>query len=464
MKLQRVYFRIHVSGFTLIELSIVLFIIGVLITIGIGFWKGAYKFIKFKQYLQKFEQKKELLLSASNSPEHLTEVYKRDVKNSFPKSVLIFSQAYLRTFPNPCYFSEELSPIEDAPFLKFKLFRGKKIKEFLIPFFYVETGLNNKFEFKYDGENTIVIKDTPQVDDKYLAPSMEFLRSYHKCGFLPQYVIDSVTPENRVLDKKTVVYRVVYPSECDLMVSSPVEIKKFKEHKKEVELGLKEGINLVEFVLLKEGKEIYRRRDYIGVIGKENPDCSIENFEVLPESNSTEELSAPLRTKFKWDFPCAKKYKCLIDFGDGEYAYFPECENVSIAHTYLYKGIFKPVLFIDDGNFTYTKETELEIDEGNDIPKVLFYAELEKIGKKNKVNEQLKLSIKVEDEESCICKVYYKSKRFLKNKNCDKINLKLIEKSFKFVPIKIVIEDRFGAKKIISAYGDELPWLMGDLN
>jgi hypothetical protein len=248
------------------------------------------------------------------------------------------------------------------------------------------------------------------------------------------------------------------------MVFSPVEIKKFKEPKKEVELSLKEGINLVEFVLLKEGKEIYRRRDYIGVIGEENPDCSIENFEVLPESNSTEELSAPLRTKFKWDFPCAKKYKCLIDFGDGEYAYFPECENVSIAHTYLYKGIFKPVLFIDDGNFTYTKETELEIDEGNDIPKVLFYAELEKIGKKNKVNEQLKLSIKVEDEESCICKVYYKSKRFLKNKNCDKINLKLIEKSFKFVPIKIVIEDRFGAKKIISAYGDELPWLMGDLN
>lgn len=457
--------RKRYKGFSLIEIAVVIAIIGILLTVGMGLWKQAYRYLKFKKYIEGFRERKELLLEGVDSPFHLKRVYETGVKESFPFSRLILSQAFLRTFPDPCFYFPEVSAVEDAPFLTFRRLKGKRVEEFVVPFFYLESGPDRKFQFDFDGEKKVVIRVGPKFDDRYLAPSIPLLRSRRKCPLLPKVSIDAVIPEERITERERIVYRIIYPRGYKLVISSPVEVKELAEHRKRVNLLLQPGINMLDFILFKDGEEVYRRKDYVALFRAPNPDCELKAFGlVFPEAQSEPPFSAPLRVKLRWDFPCANTYRCLVDFGDGDYVYLPDCGSVPISHTFSHRGRFEVRLFIDDGRYSYSARQEIEIEEGNEKPEIKIEANLKKIWKGRKSKEVFTLFVKVKDEEKCACRLYYNSRLLTQNDNCQKLSLNMHEESFEHIPIKLVVEDEFSAKTVLNAYAEEWPWLTGVQN
>ena len=132
-------------GFSLIELAIVLTVMGIILSIGVSMWKGAYRFMKFKKYSEAFNERRELLLNVSDSPSHIKRVYATELLPGVPGARLYLSEAFIRQFPDPCSWHEALSANEDARFFLVRSGRGASIKEIKALYFYVEPGFDGKY-------------------------------------------------------------------------------------------------------------------------------------------------------------------------------------------------------------------------------------------------------------------------------------------------------------------------------
>jgi len=355
------------KGFTLIELVVVLFILSILLTIGIKIYRDIFRFAQFKKRMLIFEQEKNLLLSASDSPEHLNLVFKKiHQKDRYGK--LYLSQAFLRTFPHPCYIPEESSLLKTANFYIIKLKHGNKIEQKKVLFFYLNFGRDKKSAIKEIDDHTFLL-DT-KSDDFLYAPSLAELRYYWKCRERFTSFLDTLITEAHIYSEETseVNYKFFLPEGLKLRIISPGEVKEL-ENATEARVHVSPGINLIKFQVIKEGEVIQEFRDYVGVERKfdeedEQEDEQKFEFSAIPLGvDATEELKAPLSVKFVWKIACGENSspKCLLDFGDGNYYYFPECKSRELVYNYLFKGTFFPKLFVDCGNFTVVKKEKLFI-------------------------------------------------------------------------------------------------------
>lgn len=447
-------------GFSLIELAIVLSIIGIILSIGVSMWKGAYRFMKFKKYSEAFDERRELLLSASDSPFHIKMVYAREFLRSVPRARLYLSQAYIRQFPDPCSWHEALSANEDARFFLIRSGRGASMKEVKALYFYVEPGFDGRFQFGYDNDRTFTVDTGPDFDDRYVAPSLEVLQSHLKCKPSQRVSLDAMIPEERITGEGSILYKLVYPSGYRITISSSQEVREFEENIKSVHISLHPGINAISFALQDASKPVYRAMDYVAATGEENRECGLEGFEFIASGQKEDHLRAPVSGTFRWHFSCSSQAKCLLDFGDGSYRFIDDCaalKHGGIVHTYAHTGEFLARLFVDDGKYTYLDSYEISVDDGNRPPRFSIDASID--GKKSR--RILNLSIKIEDEDDMLkCRVYYKGVLLSSIPRCTRVGLRLVERDFSHVPLKFVVEDGDGAKNLFSAYCEELPWLM----
>jgi len=441
------------SGYSLIEMAMVLAIMAVLFTLGMGIWKGIHHFIRLQQIQSQFEDlTAELEVSAQNSEKLLACLAPKKHQQYF----LVFSDYYLKEFPCPCFYDKDLSPVEDDYPL---LANREKIAWALIT-----PGPDHNYQFGYNWANQLTIPDPRQktdlfpfdglfknnFDDQTFLPPYQRLRVKQGCRQYPPAAIDYLVPQKRITTHQTVVYKIIYPAQYDLCVNARGLVKVFREPVHQLTLPLQYGINRIGFSLLKNDQPIYTRYDYVARADK-------DQLLPLPFNATSDSDNAPADITFAPALQNPDNAACIIDFDDGYYKYLPVCNYPLIKHCYAAKGEYQPAIFVAQGTDFYYNATRITLD-GNEKPFIELDLDVEQVtarGDKKKLEYKISLHAQITDDNGPLfCRLYYNSKLLTETKNCKYLSFSGYSQNATVDTFKIAVDDKEGAR-VIKAFWAE---------
>jgi hypothetical protein len=254
---------------------------------GIGsiFFKQVFDFFIFKRCMSKVEE-------VEKSFERLIPLTSLSSLHSFlsslePKGELVLSQFILKYYPDPCDYSPEIIPsFQPALFLSEK---DKKVAELVYECAKKEITVPLKLtDLKKDLCTNVAGADAAIT---YIA--------------FDRYITDNAFDE--------VVF--FYPPNHRLKIVSPESVRVVKEGSFETRVLLKEGLNLITFILSAYGREVYRRNEFVLY-------TNLEPQPVLPPYASLKLSSDGNFLNFSFK----EKVEALIVIGDKSF-YIPETKK-----------------------------------------------------------------------------------------------------------------------------------------
>ncbi len=426
LKLKKQRKKFFKCSYTLIEIAIVLLILGILISIFSSTWTAFiayYHQLKYEERIKKI--KSELLSNSLDLDDFNLFLSSSLLKKYYPQSYMIYSQAFLKTYPMPCNYQIDSPKNFDASFLKLK-YLNQDINNILYIVVLDGKGKVNK-DFKFLDENYLEVKD-PKL--KFFYVTLDDLKyKYCPSKKISNYYIDCVKPKEIINFYKEASLKIIYPAKYTYLKYSTFNtVYSLSKSKKNINIALSSPINSFTFFLYDSSMNLIdKRKEYLAYLD--------ENL--IPEDyNLTLKVSSLGKNLYKISWKIGnlnmKTYKCLIDFGDGENMYIPNCEKYSyLLHRYKYEGNFELKFFISNGDKILYNQTLLSIENYNLKPYIDFF--------QNK--ELLEFFISDNAEDKDICYVYLNSKLFLKSNNCKHISLKLTKYDFP-CSLKLVILDK----------------------
>ncbi len=477
-----------ILGFTLIELLIVLTILGILISLSLGLWKNLADFYFFWKKKKLFEKTQTLFLEHSNNPFELLNFYKKLSSSYKKKRILVISQAFLRFFPEVCNFFPDF-PFLDRYVLKIKFKKGShknsKYYKTNVAYFYAEPGKNGKFDFEFK-ENEIIL--SPSSDDLIFAPTFEELKRNLACEGHPPVLSSPFSNFQKIIKNQNALFiSPFFPSGFTLKIVTPDAIQELESIDEPVEIPLKDGITQISFILEKNGIDLIKKNEYIGKVPaellsefSENPDQSFKVFFLNGTPVKEEDiLKAPITIKFSWalnnsfsDYSLTDykgDYQCLVDFGDGEYSYFPNCGEIVknfpyLYHTYTFKNknSFQIQVLIQKGNRFYYFTRRLKIWRGNERPQILTDFNVKKKFKKAQKTLYFFIKFNIIDNDLCECKLYLNGRKYIENRNCRNLFLSLKERDkAKWEILELFVRDEKKATNFLKLLmKEDRLWLM----
>jgi len=418
------------KAFTLIELVIVLTIIGILIGISTSTWSVFLTYLREIKYQEKIKKYKRDLLKHSKDFEELKVYFPYSLlKKNYPQAYIVYSQAYMKTYPQPCNYDLKSSKNVDEKFLTL-YYLGKKIDHVLY-IVVLDSFKKINEDFTFLDENTLKINN---LKLKFFYVTLDDLK-YKICPkFLEnRYFIDYIKKKDPITTYSNIKLIPIYPKKYTYLKYSTFEgLFNLKKDKKYININLQKPINKISFYLYdKNFNLIDKRNEFIAYLNEN----LIEDEIPINVTNLDNDLY-----KISWNVDNLTKYECLIDFGDGKSMYLPNCEKFSyVLHKYRYEGEFNIKLFITNSKVIYYNETLVYVDIDNLRPKINFI----KSGK----NITFLIVDNSEDKDKCF--LYLNSKLFFKSDNCKKISLNLFEKECP-CSIKLFVKDKLGAANIFS--------------
>jgi len=418
------------KGFTLIEIAVVLVIIGILIGLSSSAWTAVLAYLREIKHQENIKKFKQDLLEHSKDFDELKVYFPSSLlKRNYPKAYVIYSQAYMKTYPQPCNYDLKSSKNVDEKFLTL-YYLGKKIDKVL----YIV--VLNSFK-KVNEDFTFLDEHTLKINNlklKFFYITLDDLK-FKICPktLENKYFIDYVKKKNTIIDYSNIKLIPIYPKKYTyLKYSTPEGLFNLDENQEYIKVNLQEPIAKVSFYLYdKNFNLIDKRNEFIAYLNEN----LIENEIPINVTNLDNNLY-----KISWKVENLTKYECLIDFGDGKNIYLPNCEKFNyVLHKYVYEGEFTLKMFITNSKIIYYNETSVYVDIDNLRPKINFI--------KSKQNITFFIVDNAKDENKC--SLYLNSRLFFKNDNCKKISLNIFEKEYP-CSIKLFVEDKFGATNIFS--------------
>jgi|GEM_PF-4387714 len=383
------------SGFSLIEISIVLAIIGILMGIVSVFLSDFFSFLKYKNCKQKLEAVQMQILA-----------HKWEVLND-PAVFFIPSQAFLVHFPKVCQFSEESSMKVNTSFLKVISPDGTVKKD--VVFVIGKDCGGNLFKWHFEDDNLVritsgIYKAVGLNDLKRLCPQIENPLS-----------LDVVEPKSVITSESSCEFLVLYPPErkYSVKVIYPEGIKELSEGNFYVTVPLKDGLNEITFILFEGNREIHRTQRYIVKIPED-----AKPLKITVKSKKNTVILTP-----------ARRYKnCVVDFGDGTFKFFPVCEK-AIVHTYDFRGEYTIKLFGEDSKEAFLEKGKVKVS-GPPKPKIKFQVA--------EGNDELTVKLQIGNQtSSLVCFISENGKLLGKVKNCSNVSVKEKKKGKRVVVIKV---------------------------
>ncbi len=418
------------KGFTLIELAIVLLIIGILMGISTSAWTAFLAYLNEVKYQEKVKKYKQDLLEHSKDFDELKTYFSSSLlKRDYPQAYIIYSQAYMKNYPQPCNYNSESSKSVDENFLTL-YYLGKKIDNVLY-IVVLDSFKKANDEFTFLDDHTLKLKNL-KLKFFYITLNDLKLKICPK-SFENKYFIDYIKKEKSIVTYDHIKLTPIYPKKYTYLKYSTSEgLFNLDKDQENITINLYTPINKVSFFLYdKNFNLIDKRNEFIAYLDDNLIEDEIPLNITYLDSNLY---------KISWKVENLTKYTCFIDFGDGKNMYLPNCEKFSyVLHKYLYEGKFKLRFLLTNSKVIYYNETTIYTDIDNLRPKINFV----------KKNNDLIFSIVDNAQDKDRCYLYLNSELFLKSDNCKKIYINLFKSEYP-CSIKLFVKDKFGATNIFS--------------
>ena len=318
------------KAFSLIELVIVLIIVGIISATLLNSLSIYTKYKLMEAQIQNVKHLKKSLLPYSINLESLKR--KLNYLALSRKFYVIYSQAYLKTYPYICSYFENSPKYFDEKFIKLKSYY--KIYPNVLYFLVLDSNSKLDKDF-YILKNNYFIQKNGKL---FVIPiTLDEVLAY--CSKISQVNILDI---NKTLEPFGYTFSIFYPLEKYYILYSLNNKDKILLNGTEINFAfedLESGINKLTLYLYDKNNNLKDIRNVY--------------FLVPPTFSNTDLNVEQNETSIKIYLPNTQtKSTCFIDFGDGKYLYLPNCEKYSyIYHNYLYKGTFKLKIFI---NSTYS--------------------------------------------------------------------------------------------------------------
>ncbi len=331
------------KAFSLVELSIVLVIVGILLSMGGIALRRFLDFLSFKEFVRSAEEKKdEFTLHLPVTSVDELERFSRSLK---PQETLVLSELLERFYPDPCQYSPRLLPSFMSPLLE------------------------ARDPFKRKGNVILAIaaafKDKPlrvSLGDSLLEATALFPASVYEvkgkaCPKVrgAEAAIALLKLSGHVLKGSSVEVTSVVPPSYELKVISPQRVEVRTGTFSEFSVPLKPGLNLLTFILVKDGREVYRRTEYVASFRGGQRGSLVKKVTVKGDVVVIE---------FKGSG------KALIEFGDGKVLFLPKVtDNFVVKHSYP-PGSFKLKVYTETADGGAVFERKVKAGNPSRNPKV----------------------------------------------------------------------------------------------
>jgi len=419
------------KGFTLIEIAVVLVIIGILIGISSSAWTAVLAYLRETKYQEKIKKYKQEFLEHSKDFDELKTYFPSSLlKKDYPQAYIIYSQAYMKVYPQPCNYDLKSSKNVDENFLTL-YYLGKKIDNILY-IVVLDSFKKANEDFIFLDDSTLKLKN---LKLKFFYITLDDLK-FKVCSKVlkGKYFIDSIKKEDSITNYENIKLIPIYPKKYTYLKYSTSEgLFNLDKDEEYINIDLQRSINKVSFYLYdKNFNLIDKRNEFIAYL-----DDNLMEGEIFLNITYLDNNLY----KISWKVENLTKYSCFIDFGDGKNMYLPNCEKFDyVLHRYLYEGEFNLKMFVTNSKVIYYNETLVYVDMDNLRPKINFV----------KSDKNIKFFIVDNAEDKNKCYLYLNSRLFFKNDNCKKISLNLFEDE-RPCSIKLFVKDKFGASNIFSS-------------